>query len=123
LPSRSIWRISSSVAPSKTGVPAARRRAGCRQLQQGVVAEALQVLLLAAAVVDLGQEAAQLRRLALARSIASMRLPRPLAAQPRWVSSTWPTFMRDGTPSGFSTISTGSPSALNGMSSTGTTRR
>ncbi len=29
-------------------------------------------------------------------------------------------FMRDGTPSGFSTMSTGVPSAMNGMSSTGT---
>jgi hypothetical protein len=41
------------------------------------------------------------------------------AAQPRCVSSTWPTFMRDGTPSGLSTMSTGVPSARNGMSSTG----
>ena len=29
-------------------------------------------------------------------------------------------FMRDGTPSGFSTMSTGVPSAMCGMSSTGT---
>jgi hypothetical protein len=29
------------------------------------------------------------------------------AAQPRWVSRIWPTFMRLGTPSGFSTTSTG----------------
>ncbi len=29
-------------------------------------------------------------------------------------------FMREGTPSGFSTMSTGVPSAANGMSSTGT---
>ncbi len=41
------------------------------------------------------------------------------AAQPRWVSRTCPTFMRDGTPSGFSTMSTGVPSSRNGMSSSG----
>jgi hypothetical protein len=41
------------------------------------------------------------------------------AAHPRWVSSTWPTFIRDGTPSGFSTMSSGVPSSRNGMSSTG----
>ena len=35
--------------------------------------------------------------------------PKPFAARPRWVSSTCPTFMREGTPSGFKTISTGSP--------------
>ena len=34
-----------------------------------------------------------------------MRWPMPLAAQPRCTSSTWPTFMRDGTPSGLSTMS------------------
>src|SRR5579875_728210 len=33
--------------------------------------------------------------------------------------ATWPTFIRPGTPSGFSTMSTGVPSARNGMSSTG----
>ncbi len=48
-----------------------------------------------------------------------MRAPRPFAAQPRWVSRIWPTFIRDGTPSGFSTMSTGVPSAMYGMSSTG----
>lgn len=41
------------------------------------------------------------------------------ATQPRCVSSTCPTFMRLGTPSGLSTMSTGVPSARNGMSSTG----
>ena len=41
------------------------------------------------------------------------------AAQPRWVSRIWPTFMRLGTPSGLSTISTGVPSSRNGMSSIG----
>jgi hypothetical protein len=38
-----------------------------------------------------------------------------------WVSRIWPTFMRDGTPSGFRTRSTAVPSARKGMSSTGTT--
>ena len=47
-------------------------------------------------------------------------IPNTRQAQPRWVSSTWPTFMREGTPSGFSTMSTGVPSARNGMSSSGT---
>ena len=46
--------------------------------------------------------------------------PRALAATPRWVSSTWPTFMRDGTPSGLRQISTGVPSSRKGMSSSGT---
>ena len=48
--------------------------------------------------------------------------PRAAAAQPRWVSSICPTFMRDGTPRGFSTISTGVPSGRCGMSSSGSTR-
>ena len=42
-----------------------------------------------------------------------------LATQPRWVSSTWPMFIRLGTPSGLSTMSTGVPSSMNGMSSIG----
>ncbi len=54
------------------------------------------------------------------RIISPILSPRPFAAQPKCVSSTWPTFMRDGTPSGFSTMSTGVPSAMYGMSSTGT---
>ncbi len=41
------------------------------------------------------------------------------ATQPRCVSSTCPTFIRLGTPSGLRTTSTGVPSARNGMSSTG----
>ena len=41
------------------------------------------------------------------------------AIQPRWVSSTWPTFIRPGTPSGLRMMSTGVPSSRNGMSSTG----
>ena len=43
-------------------------------------------------------------------------------AQPSWVSMIWPRFIRDGTPSGFSTTSTEVPSAMNGMSSSGSTR-
>ena len=34
------------------------------------------------------------------------------AAQPRWVSKIWPRFMREGTPRGLSTISTGVPSSI-----------
>src|SRR5258708_162002 len=49
-----------------------------------------------------------------------MRSPMPFAAQPRCVSRIGPTFMREGTPSGLRTMSTGVPSAMNGMSSTGT---
>ena len=41
---------------------------------------------------------------------------------PRCTSSTWPMFIRDGTPSGFSTTSTGVPSGRNGMSSSGRMR-
>src|SRR5205809_131107 len=37
-------------------------------------------------------------------------LPNSLEAQPRWVSRICPTFIREGTPSGFKTISTGVPS-------------
>ncbi len=48
--------------------------------------------------------------------------PRTAAAQPRWVSRIWPTFIRLGTPSGLSTMSTGVPSSRNGMSSSGTIR-
>ena len=44
------------------------------------------------------------------------------AAQPRCVSSTWPTFIRDGTPSGLRITSTGVPSSMNGMSSSGRMR-
>src|SRR5881296_2664636 len=36
-------------------------------------------------------------------------MPRACAAQPRCVSSIWPMFIRLGTPSGLSTISTGVP--------------
>src|SRR5213078_1381730 len=34
------------------------------------------------------------------RIISPIFSPRPFAAQPRCVSSTWPTFIRDGTPAG-----------------------
>ena len=50
------------------------------------------------------------------------RTPSACAAQPKWVSRIWPTFIRLGTPSGFSTISTGVPSGRYGMSSSGTMR-
>src|SRR5713101_2818591 len=49
-------------------------------------------------------------------------LPSSWPAQPRWVSRIWPTFMRLGTPSGLSTISTGVPSGRYGMSSSGRIR-
>src|ERR671912_364554 len=48
--------------------------------------------------------------------------PSACAAHPRCVSRIWPTFIRDGTPSGFSTISTGVPSGRYGMSSSGRMR-
>src|SRR5207237_838721 len=48
--------------------------------------------------------------------------PNRFAAQPRCVSRICPTFMRLGTPSGFSTMSTGVPSGRNGISSSGTIR-
>ena len=44
------------------------------------------------------------------------------AIQPRCSSSTWPRFIREGTPSGLSMMSTGVPSARNGMSSSGRMR-
>ena len=55
-------------------------------------------------------------------SISWICWPRPRAAQPRWVSKIWPTFIRDGTPSGLRTMSTGVPSSRNGMSSLGRMR-
>jgi hypothetical protein len=45
-----------------------------------------------------------------------------VAAQPRWTSRICPTFMREGTPSGLSTMSTGVPSSRYGMSSSGRIR-
>src|SRR4030095_10348579 len=48
--------------------------------------------------------------------------PRTRAAQPRCVSRICPTFMREGTPRGFKTISTGVPSGRYGMSSSGRMR-
>ena len=86
-----------------------------------VVVEVGQLDLLAAGlVVDLIHEPALFGRRRVRVDHAPIFRPRPLAAHPRWVSSTWPTFMRDGTPSGFRTMSTGVPSARYGMSSTGT---
>ena len=52
----------------------------------------------------------------------SARNPRIWAHHPRWVSRICPTFMRLGTPSGLSTMSTASPSGRYGMSSSGTIR-
>ncbi len=48
--------------------------------------------------------------------------PSSWQTHPRCVSRICPTFIRLGTPSGFSTISTGVPSGRNGMSSSGTIR-
>ena len=48
--------------------------------------------------------------------------PSARAARPKWTSSTWPMFMRLGTPSGLSTISSGVPSARKGISSSGKMR-
>jgi DNA-directed RNA polymerase subunit beta len=52
------------------------------------------------------------------------RNPEPswLAAHPRWVSSTCPRFIRDGTPIGLRMMSTGVPSGRYGMSSSGRIR-
>ncbi len=58
----------------------------------------------------------------MSSSIAPICLPRPRAAQPRCVSKICPTFIRLGTPSGLSTMSTGVPSSRNGMSSCGRMR-
>ncbi|MNS84897.1 hypothetical protein D3C72_1187410 [compost metagenome] len=48
-------------------------------------------------------------------------LPRLCAAQPKCTSRICPMFIREGTPRGFRTMSTGEPSARYGMSSTGST--
>ena len=49
-------------------------------------------------------------------------LPSFLAAQPKCVSSICPMFIREGTESGFNTISTGVPSGKYGISSSGNIR-
>ena len=41
--------------------------------------------------------------------------------KPKFISSTWPIFIREGTPNGFKQISIGVPSSINGMSATGAT--
>ena len=55
-------------------------------------------------VVGLVEQRRRSRRLACAEHRADA-WPMPLAAQPRWVSRIWPTFIREGTPSGLSTMS------------------
>ena len=50
-------------------------------------------------------------RMSFSSTIAFTWSPRPRAAHPRCTSSTCPMFMREGTPSGLSTMSTGEPSA------------
>ena len=45
--------------------------------------------------------------------------PDALAAQPRCVSNICPRFILEGTPRGFRTISTGVPSGMKGISSSG----
>ena len=47
--------------------------------------------------------------------------PRVSAAQPKWVSNNCPRFILEGTPIGFSIISSGVPSGRNGISSLGKT--
>ena len=47
--------------------------------------------------------------------------PNTLAARLKWISNTCPMFIREGTPNGLSTISSGLPFGKNGISSTGKT--
>ena len=56
---------------------------------------------------------------ALSLIISSIFLPIPFAADPICVSSICPTFILEGTPRGFKTISTGFPFSSYGISSTG----
>ena len=49
-------------------------------------------------------------------------LPKAFAARDRWISSTCPIFIREGTPRGFSTMSRGVPSGRKGISSWGRMR-
>ncbi|MNS91367.1 hypothetical protein D3C72_1254540 [compost metagenome] len=114
-------RISSSEAPSNTGV--------------AKVAPLCRLAAMASSSVSLSWSSSSLRpeplyscsmnlrssaTLASCCSRSPMRWPMPLPAQPRCTSSTWPTFIREGTPSGFRQMSHGVPSAMWGMSSTGT---
>ena len=118
--------MSFSRAPSNTGVaigtPRRRFSASSTRL---VVVERLDRLLVARR-----RSRSSFSRSGLASCCRDDRLstasptcrPRPAQAQPRCVSRICPTFMRLGTPSGFSTMSTGVPSSRNGMSSCGTMR-
>ena len=45
--------------------------------------------------------------------------PKVFATQPKCTSKTCPTFIREGTPKGFSTISIGVPSDIKGISASG----
>jgi hypothetical protein len=90
-------------------LPSAHRQQVARQLEDLVIAEIFQVLgRPGRCVVDLsrGTCAAPPPCAALRASRLSSRRDR-LAAMPRCVSRICPTFMRDGTPSGLSTMSTG----------------
>ena len=90
----------------------ARRRADCRRAPAvWASSRSAHILLEGPLAIDRPQLLAQLRGLAAGRgdlsSISPIWRPRLAQAQPRWVSRIWPTFMRLGTPSGFSTMSTG----------------
>ena len=52
----------------------------------------------------------------------AMWMPSFLQAMPKWSSSTCPMFIREGTPRGFSTICSGVPSGMKGISSSGRMR-
>ena len=102
----------SSGAPSNTGVAIGTPpRRFVRELENFLVGERLEILDLPPdLVVDLIEELAYSRTACAALRASHRSLAEPFAAQPRCVSRIWPTFMRDGTPSGFSTMSTGVPS-------------
>ena len=77
---------------------------------------------LAVRVVDLVEETTDFLGTGLARSMAPILWPRPLAAEPRGTSKNLADVHPGRHASGFSTMSTGVPSSMCGMSSTGRMR-
>jgi hypothetical protein len=104
--SLSMPRISSSAAPSNTGVAKGTPLLRLPAISRTSSSLSCELLGLAAGlVVQLVEEACAARPRACCCSMSPMRWPMPLPAQPRCTSSTWPTFIREGTPSGLSTMS------------------
>ena len=73
-------------------------------------------------LLELGAQQRGVHRLVIGVDRFADLLAQPRAGPTQMRLQDWPTFMRLGTPSGLSTMSTGVPSARNGMSSCGVMR-